>query len=168
MNFQKNNLIYVLAGGVNDDITLPLWVKKRCDLALELYKEGDIIVCSSCFTLNKLPKISKKKLVSESSVMKDYIKNFDSKCNVICENISHDTFMSIYLLFDIYMYIFNKCNINIITSEFHGAKVEAILDIIQPIFNMNNKVSLHLSENDMENSLLQDRLMYELQNVKKN
>jgi hypothetical protein len=161
---KKYKLFYVLAGGISDDLSLPIWVKERCNLAIKSYSKGDLIICSSCFSMNKLPKILNNKVISESSMMQSYIEN-KIDVDINCENLSHDTFMSIFLLYEIYAQIYSNRQLIVITSNFHKAKTQFLIDNIGAFYN--RAVKLAISNDCIDEKILKERILHENKQLKK-
>lgn len=144
--------ILVLSGGITDDGLLPKYVKNRCDLAYDLYsKNNSIIVCSSSFTLNKKPHLSKDGFVcSESSLMSKYLKKMGvDRNNILCEQLSHDTIGSIFFSLEYYFFPRGISKLAIVTSDFHYLRSNCIASFINRVV-FENKFSITFYQSPVE------------------
>jgi len=84
--------ILIPGGGITDNHSLPTWIQKRFDLALELYR-GEYIIPLSGGTIHKPPPLdSSGRPIFESRVGADYLigKGIDPR-KIFCETASYDT-----------------------------------------------------------------------------
>ena len=122
--------VLIMAGGVNEDETLPPHVESRIAIAEQLRNKTRYAICSSSFSLNTKVKLrSNGAPISECSAMaKALIESGWDESRVICEQQSHDTVGSLFFLLDMYLPIWSPWEAIIITSDFHLNRVKVIAE----------------------------------------
>ena len=109
----------ILGGGLKNG-SLPDHVLSRCSYVLDNANKGDFAITSSSFSLNVPPHTDNQGfIISEASVMANYMNDNDLRCDVITEQQSHDTFGAFFFIFSLYFNFIKFKSIEIITSDFH-------------------------------------------------
>lgn len=126
------DVIVVLAGGVNNDGTLPPNAKLRVKKGVELYNQGKApkIIMSGAYGfwfdwLKKVPPIY------ESEAMKTYALSLGvPKEDIFIEVESKDTFGNAYFVKVSFLEKYNWENIVVVTSDYHLPRAKIIFNII--------------------------------------
>lgn len=124
--------IIVLAGGINNDGSLPELPRKRVEKGVELYNKKiapKIIMTGKYgFWLDYTKEIPPK---SEAEVMKEFAESLGvPKENIILEETSKDTVGNAYFTKVDILEKNNWKNIAVVTSQFHMPRTKFIFDII--------------------------------------
>ena len=119
--------ILVPGGGLVDHETLPLWVQRRLDRALERY-QGETIITLSAGTTYKPPPLDPRGFpVPESIASARYlIARGVAPDRVLPETVSYDTIGNAYFSRVIHVDPSGLRRLLIVTSAFHVARTEAI------------------------------------------
>jgi hypothetical protein len=125
----------IMGGGITETLTLPDNVIKRCQWVIENFRAKNIgIICSSSFSLNVPPKKNKSgNIVSEASIIYDFLSQYIDKEYIYCEQMSHDTVGSILFTLMMFAQEFNVKNVKYITSDFHKDRVFAVAKFLNKI-----------------------------------
>ncbi len=154
--------LIIPGGGIHKNGELPLWVRRRLDLAVELY-QGEYIITLSAGTTHK-PAILDNNgfVIFESVAGANYLlKKSIPKEKILTETCSYDTIGNAYFARFIHTEILKLSKLHIITSEFHLARVKYIFDWV---FNLDNIFNYELSfqsvtDMDIDKNIL--KLRYE-------
>lgn len=166
------DVIIVMAGGLEDDGKIYPWVKKRLDLAIELYRKiPKYILCTGGGTYHKPPILNKKKyVIHESTACAEYlITNGVNPKHIIKEWGSYDSLASVYFCLMLCIIPRNWDNICVITSSFHMERVRNLFKWIFGLHNKNKYNFLFLKVNDEDNvpkDVLDVRIQREKNSVK--
>ena len=148
-----------MAGGLADDGSIHPWVKKRLDLALDLYQQTPrYILCTGGGTYHKPPLLNENKFViHESTACAEYlINNGVDPLHIIKEWASYDSLASVYFCLLLCIIPRNWSNICVITSDFHMPRV---MELFKWIFNLHqNKYNLTFLKTDDEDNVPKDIL----------
>jgi len=171
INIETNNIdiLIIMAGGLADDGSIHPWVKKRLDLALDLYKKNPIfILCTGGGTYHKPPILNDENFViHESTACAEYlINNGVNPKHIIKEWGSYDSLASVYfcLLLCVIPRDFNR--ICVITSSFHMERVKILFEWIFKLHDKNKYKFLFLKTDDKDN-VPEDILPLRIQREKK-
>ena len=139
-------MIVIMGGGLNNDCTLPDYVKARCDYAKKiLSKRGDILIASSSYSMNIKPKVDRFGfIISEASAIYEYLKPKIKYVRIGCEQLSHDTIGSIYFCLELYANKMDYKNVIFVTSDFHAERVEIVSKFINRII-YKSKFSINIA-----------------------
>jgi hypothetical protein len=135
-----DKMYVIMSGGLKMDGSLPEHVIERCDWVINSCNSDQLsnninILCSSSFTLNVPPKLNQENfVVSESSMIFEYLKKRGLKNKILCEQFSHDTVGSIFFSIDLFVLPMNIKTVSFVTSSFHRARVNSILNLIAGIY----------------------------------
>lgn len=134
--------ILIPGGGVLNKGKLPPWVKRRCDLAINIY-QGEYIITLSAGTTHKPPVLDANGFVIFESVAgANYLlKRGIPPENILRETSSYDTIGNAYFARFTHTEILGLKKLLIITSEFHLARVKSVFDWI---FNLDNSFEYKL------------------------
>ena len=160
----KNN-IFVLAGGITDKGIVYDFVKKRLDIAIDIYnkKDNTIIFCIGGGTYHK-PSIlnSNGMVIHESSACAKYLVNNNiNESHIIRDWSSYDTIANGYFSFTNYIIPLKLKNITVITSDFHDNRVKLIYNYLNKLFKSNIDIQYLTSKNNIEENVLNERIKRE-------
>jgi len=129
--------VIILGGGVLDNGSLPVWVIRRIQKALDFKDKTKYFITSSAYTINKKPVINQLGFpVNESVKMGELlVKAGINESRILTERWSHDTIGNAYFTRLIHVDQLNLKKLLIITSEFHMPRSKAIFEWI---FGLNN------------------------------
>lgn len=169
------DIILVLAGGYdNKTCEIHEWVKRRLDLAYDIYIQYKIpIICLGGGTYHKSPYINKDGFViHESTSCVNYLKNKGIPYNYLLKEwSSYDTIGNVYFSLVQHIQLMNIKNILIITSEFHMERTKLLFEWIYGIaYSKYNLFYLSASDKELEN-ILKERIIREknsIKNIKEN
>ncbi len=119
--------ILIPGGGLIDADTLPLWVQRRLDRALEI-EAGETIITLSAGTTYKPPPLDARGFpISEALASARYlIAHGIDPDRVLIEAVSYDTIGNAYFARVIHTDPAKLCRLHLITSAFHLPRTEAI------------------------------------------
>lgn len=166
------DVIIVMAGGLADDGTIHPWVKKRLDLALDLYKkEPKMILCTGGGTYHKPPILNENKFViHESTACAEYlINNGVDPLHIVKEWGSYDSLASVYFCLLLTVIPRDWNNICVITSSFHMERVQELFLFIFNLYVKGKFNFLFLKTDDKDNvpeDILKSRIEREKNSVK--
>ena len=154
----KERIVICLGGGVNDDGSLPLHVKRRVDLVVELIKEGkfDKVVFTTGVTRRK------RVLSFESEAMREEaVKQGVSPERIICEAMSRDTFGNAVFARALYIDPKKIKRFSVVTSGFHMEKTKLLFNHVFPR-SQNFKINfIEVSDNGINKEALLKRIAHE-------
>ena len=105
------HIIIILAGGLLPNGGLPPHVWKRVEAGIQLARLGDLVVCSSSYSLNLPPKIRVDgHAYSEAHQMALAFKSARPDIDVRIENFSHDTIGSAVFTRLVFLSIYKNVN----------------------------------------------------------
>lgn len=166
------DVIIVMAGGLACNGDIHPWVKKRLDMALDIYtKKPNYILCTGGGTYHKPPLLNENKFViHESTACAEYlINNGVNPLHIIKEWGSYDSLASVYFCLLLTIVPRDWTKICVITSSFH---MERVKEIFKWIFNLyeNGKYKLmFVSTTDKDNvpeDILKSRIEREQNSIK--
>lgn len=127
------SVFVVLAGGLNENGTLPDYVLQRLDFALNRIKKKDKVIFSSIFSLNTKQIFDKSgKVKSEANEMRKIFKSmsFLEDDDLYIENASFDTLGSAFFIRICFEFLWSDQEIKVITSDFHLERTKFIFSKI--------------------------------------
>lgn len=134
-------ILAVMGGGVNEDGTLPEYVIRRCIEAKKAWREDDLVIASSSFSLNVPPRLNGQgKIISEASEIYNWLKKNMPSANVMCEQFSHDTIGSVLFVVLLYGWLYKVNEFLFITSDFHSRRVAVITQKVEKILGEKLKI----------------------------
>lgn len=162
--------IFVLAGGLQDNNDIHEWVKRRLDVAHNLYKQGTKIICLGGGTYHKSPKLNDSGyVIHESTACADYLikLGIDYK-DIYKEWGSYDTIANGYFAFTNFIYPMGiKCAL-IITSEFHMERAKRIFNWIKDISGFNYKLNYkYVTDYGLDKDMIDCRILREKDSINK-
>jgi uncharacterized SAM-binding protein YcdF (DUF218 family) len=164
-----SDVIFVLAGGLNEDGANHQWVIRRLDLALQLYRiKKRLIVCLGGGTYHKPPALNLLGFVMhESSVCAKYLlQNGVDKNDLMKEWASYDTIANSFFSLVNYAIPMGISSAIVITSDFHIDRAKAIFDWIYSMANSGIKLEyLSVDSNDLDMEIIQSRKKREKQSL---
>jgi len=143
--YKKNNslvsninydVLFILAGGFNQQGEINEWVKRRLDYAIEIYNNNPTkikyIVCLGGGTYHKPPVSTLEGYtIHESTALVKYLLDNNIPKNILMrEWFSYDTIANGYYSYINYSKIRNWKNIMVITSDFHIKRTKLIFEWI--------------------------------------
>ena len=153
-NNNIENLICVLAGGLQENGEPHEFVKKRLDKAIELYnnKKSHILVLGGG-TYHKAPFLNKDGfIIHESTSCALYLNKNGVNSNLILrEWSSYDTIANGFFAFTNYINHLNLKKFTIITSDFHISRSKEIFNYFNKLFNQNEEISYLSIESNLDN-----------------
>lgn len=125
----------VMGGGITENLSLPDNVIKRCEWVVKNIQSDHVaIVCSSSFSLNLPPKTnSSGNIVSEASLIYDFLSRYVDKEYIYCEQMSHDTVGSVLFTLLMFAQEFHVKKVKYITSDFHRDRVFTIAEFLNKL-----------------------------------
>ena len=132
-----NRAILALTNGLASVDQATESTKKRLHKAAEIYTNGDLIVTTTGYTVNKKPFLDKNEYpVLEAVVAARYlVENFSIPApDVVPESFSRDTIGNLFLAFQMIVFPMEIQRVAIVTSAFHVDRVNAILDLLRSVF----------------------------------
>jgi uncharacterized SAM-binding protein YcdF (DUF218 family) len=155
---QSEKIAICLAGGVNDDGSLPLHAQRRVDKAVELYQQGKIdkIFFSTGATHRGI-----SKYIESEAMRVIAIKQGVPADKIICEVMSRDTYGN--AVFSRALYIDPKAikKFLVITSAFHMPKTKLLFDYVFPQQQGFAIDYLKVSDSNLDKEDLKLRTAYE-------
>jgi len=133
-------MFVIMSGGLTVDGQLPDHVIERCEWVIQAcnnkYLEKNIsILCSSSFTLNVPPKLNQENFIlSESSVIYEYLKKRGIKNQILCEQFSHDSVGSVFFSIDLFALPVGAKSVSFVTSSFHSKRVDTIVNLMRSVY----------------------------------
>ena len=98
--------VIIMGGGIVKDGSLPSHLQPRVEKVIESYNSASLVICSSSFSLNVPPKLTKDGyVISEASVIARELKKSCSNFEILCEQFSHDTVGSVFFCFDLFILV---------------------------------------------------------------
>ena len=170
-NNKIQNLICVLAGGIQNNGEPNTFVKKRLDKAIELFNtipENTIILVLGGGTYHKPPYINDSKfVVHESTNCSIYLNNNGIKPEFIFREWgSYDTIANGFFAFTNYINYINLLNIFVITSDFHITRSKTIFNYFNTLFNKNYEILYIETESNLDSETYQIRTKREKESNK--
>lgn len=170
INFDTKNtdVIIVMAGGLDDNGNIHPWVKKRLDVALDLYRQNPkFILCTGGGTYHKPPILNKENFViHESTACADYlISNDVNPQHIIKEWASYDSVASVYFSLLLCVIPRNWNNICVITSDFHMTRVKMLFEWIFKLHSNKYNFTFLNAINNMPTDILALRTKREKNSV---
>lgn len=154
----------ILSGGLLRNGELPHWVQARVKYCIENLRNDDIIVATSCFTLNVPPKLNANGfIISEATAIRNKLKYYGVKNSIYCEQLSHDTVGSIYFTLKYYVGHLSIKETKWITSDFQLAKVKYLVERFSKIMNLTH---ISMSYVGLETSRSEPREIKEKKDLK--
>lgn len=128
--------IIVLGGSFIDESTLPEWVEKRLNAAIEREKECELIIVASRGSPHKPPIIGMDEHpIDECDIMAKYLlQNGVSPQKILKESWSLDTIGNAYGLLTLHCIPRNLRRLLIITSDFHMPRSQSIFKKVFSLF----------------------------------
>lgn len=153
--------IFVLAGGIDNNGLVFPWVKRRLDVAREIYNnQPSKIICMGGGTYHKPPILnSRHYVIHESTSCSEYLiqSGIDSK-NIYREWSSYDTIANGFFAFMNFIIPLDLKKIVVITSNFHMNRSKAIFDWMNKIFNKDTKIFYYsVTDQDLNNKIISIR-----------
>ncbi|KAF5828380.1 DUF218 domain-containing protein [Dunaliella salina] len=145
----KLDAIIVLGGGLSADGDLPLWVKRRLDLAHSLYScqiQRPPILCSGGGTPHKPPVLDQEGfVVHEATRCSDYLQTekLVPAADILKEVSSYDTVGNAYFCLSIHAIPAQWKRLAVVTSSFHMPRSRALFEHMWCIAHASQGVLLH-------------------------
>lgn len=153
--YKIENLICVLAGGLQENGEPHEFVKKRLDKAIELYdtKKSHILVLGGG-TYHKPPFLNKDGfIIHESTSCAIYLsKNGINSNFILREWSSYDTIANGFFAFTNYINYLNLKKFTVITSDFHISRSKEIFNYFNKLFNQNKEISYISTDSNIDNN----------------
>jgi vancomycin permeability regulator SanA len=159
----KLDVIFVLAGGLNENGSVHEFVKERLDLAKDVYNtmSNQIkIICLGGGTYHKPPILNDKSyVIHESTACSEYlIASGVDPSDIYKEYSSYDTIANAFYAYLNFIKPMRLQNILIITSEFHMKRSQTIFNWIFSFDNTNYNVYYEESlNNGLSTDVLESR-----------
>lgn len=144
-NKKIENLICVLAGGLQENGDPHLFVQNRLDKAIEVYNtnpHNTIILVLGGGTYHKPPYLNSSNFtIHESTSCALYLYNKGIQSNTIFrEWASYDTIANGFFAFTNYINHLNLKKMYVITSDFHMPRSKTIFNYFNNLFNKNQEI----------------------------
>jgi len=164
------DMIFVLAGGLDNNNNINEWTKRRLDIAHQLYIEGIKIVCLGGGTYHKPANLNKLGyVVHESTASSNYLISLGVKPNDIYKEWgSYDTIANGYFAYTNFILPLKLKNILVITSKFHIDRTKLIFDWIKSItLGIHNIQYISASDYGIDNNIIKARNNREKDSINK-
>jgi len=161
--------ILVPGGGVREGGELPLWVKRRFDKVLEIYR-GEFILPLSAGTLHKPPLLDEQGFIRFESVAgANYLmRNGIAPDKILIETSSYDTIGNAFFSRVIHAEPRKFKKLLVVTSEFHMPRTESVFRWIYSLHPLPVKFELEflaVTDEGMDEISLSARKKAEKENV---
>lgn len=125
---KKYDAVVILGGGVKANGHLPIWVRRRLDLAIKFSHKTKYFITTTAYTSHKPPFLDKFGFpICESIAMAKYlIKRGVGQKRILTENLSQDTIGNAYFVRLCHTGLMNYRKLLVITSDFHMPRSQAI------------------------------------------
>lgn len=155
------DVVVALAGGLNEDGTLPLWVQRRMDACEQVANEKSCkILCTGGGTPHAPPFLGPGGfVVHEGTACAQYLleKGVDPAC-ILKEHASYDTIGNGYYVMTCHAIPSSWTDLLVVTSEFHMPRTVAIFEWMFGLLDRNFNLSfLEVSDAGIDESLLAAR-----------
>jgi hypothetical protein len=161
--------ILVPGGGVREGGELPLWVKRRFDRVIEIYKNEYVITLSAGTLLKPPPLDDRGFTIFESVAGAQYlIKNGIPPKKILVETCSYDTIGNAYFARVIHVDPRGFIKLLVITSEFHMPRTERIFRWVFGLSPISSSYELSfeaVSDVGMDEKALKTRKLAEKANI---
>jgi len=160
-----------MGGGIDTSGRVLSYVAERCDHVINYLnnnsEDDSLLLSTSSFSLNTPPKLTKDGyVISEATAIRNYLISKGVRNNILCEQLSHDTFGSILFCFLFYILPIRADNIMFVTSDFHKKRVELMIEIItNNVFSDEIKYVVVGVKTKVSNDNLKNRVQYELEHI---
>ncbi len=168
-------VIFVLAGGLNEENRNHQWVVRRLDLAIKLWREAadkdtKQILCLGGGTYHKpSPRNHQGFVMHESTVCAHYLINKGvPHTQIMREWSSYDTIANAWFALTNYAIPLNFTSIVIITSDFHMARTHAIFNWLWKLADRDPEKELifrAVSSEGLDESTIQARIKRETKSL---
>lgn len=153
--------IVVPGGGVHEEGELPIWVQQRFDHALTLW-QGEPFLCLSAGTVFKpLPRDNRGNPRFESVAGARYLRSKGIPPEkIFTETASYDTIGNAYFARTIHADPAGWRRLLIVTSDFHGARTQAIFEWVFGLLPFTTPYFLDFSfskDENIESAILKHR-----------
>lgn len=166
--------IIILGGGIQTDVTLPNYVKERCDIGISIYKNEpnnyNFITTSAATYHSQLNLNEEGQPIYESIIIAKYLVDNGIPSNKIYrEWNSFDTIGNIFFLKVNITDIRKWYDLIVITSDFHMERSKIICDFIFPLSsdNLYNLTYIQTNHSNIDPNILSNRLLKEANSIKK-
>ena len=162
--------IIILGGGLTQNYKLPEWVKKRCDIGIQIYKDDPknfLFITASGGSYHYRPKIIGNFVEFESCIISKYLidKGIPSD-KIYRESSSYDTIGNMYFIKTTLTDPLDLKNLIIITSDFHIQRSKILANFI---FNLDAEYNIQYIEikSDVDDEIYSNRIKKEENSIKK-
>lgn len=164
-DLENVDVVVALAGGLNKDGTLPMWVERRMDACEQIARERSCkILCTGGGTPHAPPFLSPEGfVVHEGTACAQYlIDRGVSPSNILKEHASYDTIGNGYFVLTCHAIPSRWTDLLVVTSEFHMPRTVAIFEwmfgLSQRRFNL---AFLQVNDQGIDRTLLDARKLKE-------
>jgi uncharacterized SAM-binding protein YcdF (DUF218 family) len=168
----SKDIIVIMGGGINTFGHVLPHVAERCDYVVNYLNNNPevdtLLLATSSFSLNIPPKLTKEGYVmSEATAIRNYLISKNVSNEVLCEQLSHDTFGSILFCFLFYIFPIEADSVTFVTSDFHKNRVKLMIEIIvSKVFSSKIQFTVVGVKTKILDNNLHRRIQYELQHMK--
>lgn len=155
---KEERLAVCLAGGVDDDGSLPLHAERRVKKAVELFRKG--AVNKIIFTTGATHRGVSKFLESEAMRIEAINLGVDPD-KIICETMSRDTYGNAVFTRALYIDPKGIKKFSVITSGFHMPKTKLLFNHVYPKNQGYSIKFIEVSDSGLDENALKKRLGYE-------
>ena len=171
-NLSIENIVCVLAGGLNINSEPHYFVKKRLDKSIEIFNKNPsntVILVLGGGTYHKPPNLNDDQyVIHESTSCALYLNNHDiPSSNIFREWSSYDTIANGFFAFTNYINYISLKNIYVITSTFHMPRTKTIFNYFNKLFNKYLDIIYLDVSSELDSHTLSERCKRE-RNSKKN
>ena len=151
--------IFVLAGGLDKCGHVHIWVKRRLDQAIYIYKNVKKmkIICFGGGTYHKPPIINKHNyVIHESTACAEYlINNGVESIDIYKEWSSYDTIANAYFALTNYIIPLNISKYILITSDFHFNRACYLFEWVVSLYSKNIKGTfIKVSDENIDKNMI--------------
>lgn len=160
--------ILTLTNGLETSVKPTESTLLRLEKAASIYRNRDLIITSTGYTINKKPFLDDQGYpVLEAVISARYIRdNFDiPELDIMAESFSRDTIGNLFFSFQLFVLPLNIPDVNIVTSEFHMPRVQKIMELLSSIFrDYSTSISFVMATNPDHAEAVNDALQEREQN----
>lgn len=133
----NRSALLIPVNGNASAVQVSISTQKRLDAAAAIYEQGDLVITSTGYTVNKKPYSNQEGYpVFEAVIAARYLRdehNIDAN-SIVAETFSRDTIGNIFLSYQTILSPLKISSVKIVSSAFHLPRVELITRFLLQLF----------------------------------